>query len=287
MGYWSNSIRGLLHAHEAGALQRGAVVKGATFSWTLPPGPPLTPEQRERVQAALHLVPKIVRQQLRRRPGARRYSDELPSVVYEGLVWAAQKFDPARGSNWLTYAFFGGEIRLRAWLLALERREPAAWLDAPLGSDSDGPTLLERIPCPQPGPDAAVLAAQVLRAVDRLPERQRAGIRRLLDERSLADVGAEMGRSVEAVRKWEMSGLERLREELGLAPRRKRADPPPLDARERLLSALRERPRTAAELRAITGMSKTAVLENLRAAGATFEPPSTWALDSTHRAVYK
>lgn len=246
----------------------------STFSWTLPPGPPLTEAQRALVTEALPVVPAVVREVLRVRPAARHRADDLASVAREGLLWAVQRYDAGRGSRWVSYAFWGARIRCLAWIRASQLRDPDVYLDAPasyLGVaalEQADHSVGERIRDHSPGPEELLLRRQVLAAVAALPERERLAVTRYLDESTLAEVGSRVGRTAEMVRKWEVSGLRMLREEFGLEPRRERRTLPPLDAREKLTNALRERPKTAADLRALTGFTRTTVHEHMRQAGA-------------------
>lgn len=243
----------------------------STFSWTLPPGPPLTAEQRRLVTEALFLVPAVVRRVIQVRPEAQRHEDDLASVARESLLWAAQRFVPGRG-KWLSYAFWGARMRCLAWLKASKLRDPDVYLDAPVfGDDPDSPTAVSCVPDSGPSPDHMLLVRQVLNAVSRLPDRERVAIEGLLNEMSLKERGATVGRTYEMVRKWETSGLELLRAEFGLGgrrPHRERKQRPALDARERMDTALREGPKSVAELRELTGYTRMGVRTRLDAIGA-------------------
>lgn len=238
----------------------------SSFAWTLPPGPPLSAEQRRLVAAALELEPAVVRRVLQVRPWAQHYADDLCSVAREGFIWAAQKFDPARGSQWMSYAFWGARMRCIAWLKASTLRDGDVSLDASVApGDPAAPSRQERIPDSAPGPEERLLLRQLHAAVARLPDRERLAVQRLLDEKTLTEVSAERGRSREAIRKWEVAAIKLLREEFGIDSRQERRKRPPLDAKERALRALQAAPRSVAELRDLTGYTRMGAHERLRA----------------------
>lgn len=240
-------------------------------SWTLPPGPPLTEAQRALVAEVFPLARVVARHFAADSERARRYVDDLEGVAYEGFIWAAQKYDPVRGGVWKSYAYGGALMRCRTWFRAMalrDIREPDLVLRP---DDEDELTRLDVTPDPGPAVDELVLQRQVLGLVERLPERERIAVRRYLDDMTLEEVGAAHGVVREAVRRWELSGLQRLREALGASPRTKRPRkaPAPLNAEVHLWTLLTgDTPLTAMELAKVTGYSRQTVDVKLRALGA-------------------
>lgn len=248
-----------------------------SFSWTLPPGPPLTEAQRALVVEALPLAPKVTRRLAAGDRLAQQYEEDLEGVAREGLIWAAQKYDPRRGSVWMSYAYGGALIRCRQWLRAMKLRETRELdqvlrVDGEQWRDSEEElTRLDVTPDPTPLADELLLRHQVLALVGALPAREQVAVRRYLDDTTLSEVGIARGLSREGVRRRELAGLQRLREQMGLVPPRQRAEPraAPPDADERLRELLSDgTPRGARALAAATGFTKPTVYTKLRAWGA-------------------
>lgn len=238
----------------------------ATFSWTLPPGPPLTEAQRALVVEALPLATPVVRHYLKHWPIARQYQDELQSVAYEGIIRAAQHWRSGRNS-WLSFAYGGAYMHCRAWLQAMGVRAMES-IDAPLNGDSDT-TWLERRAASTGSPEELVLQRQVLALAEQLPERQRAALLRHLDERHLEEIGQDFGVSRAAAHLWEKSGLRLLRERLGIEVERTRKKAAPTDGRDRLRLLLADGvPRTMGDLVSATGYTRPGLRTALRALGA-------------------
>lgn len=224
------------------------------------------------VGEALFLAPKVARRFAATSPLARRYADDLEGVAREGIIWAALKYDPRRGSVWMSYAYGGSFMRCGMWLRAMKLRETREW-DFVLATSEDGEELtrLDVTPDPRPLADELLLRHQVLALVERLPPRERVAVQRYLDDATLSEVGVEHGISREGVRRRELAGLQRLRVQVGLEPPRRRALPraAPPGADERLRALLSDgTPRGALELAALTGLSKPSVYTKLRAWGA-------------------
>lgn len=244
----------------------------ASFSWTLPPGPPLTEEQRALVLEALPLASRVARRLASGGALARQHEEDLEGVAREGLVWAAQKYDAARSNHWLSYAYGGALIRCRMWLRAMKLRETRE-LDFVLCTTEDGDELTraDLVPDPRLPADELLLRHQVLALVEQLPPRERVAVQRYLDDTTLNEVGAAHGLTREAIRKREVAGLERLRQRLGLSPPPAhvgRAEPPP-DADERLRRLLADgTPRSAGALAKAAGYSLPTVYARLREWGA-------------------
>jgi RNA polymerase sigma factor (sigma-70 family) len=243
-------------------------VSGAvTFSWTLPPGPPLTAEQQRLVVEALPMADLVVRRFNRGWPIAQQYTDDLQSVAYEGLIRAAQHFRPGLNA-WRSYAYGGAYMQCRAWLQAMRLRAMES-LDAPL-EDGFSTAWLERHAAPTESPEAYALQRQVLALAKELPVRQRVAVLRHLDGSTLEDVAEELECTRAAVHVWEVSALTAIRTRLGL-PERSRAKKKaaPVDGQNKLLAVLADgTPRTVQELVTLTGYSRQGLGTALRAIGA-------------------
>lgn len=243
-----------------------------SFSWTLPPGPSLTEEQRALVVEALPSAARVAGWLVSRSATARRYAADLESVAHEGLIWAVRRYEPARG-RWLSYAYGGALMRCRMWLRAMKLRETRE-LDFVIceGEDGDPLTRLDVTPDSAPSVDELLFRRQVLVLVEQLPERERLAVRRYLEDATLEETGAAIGKSREVVRRWEVSGLQLLREEMGLVPRRVRAKPRrplALDTEARLVALLSDgTPKTPRQLAELTGYTKQNVYAKLRVLGA-------------------
>jgi RNA polymerase sigma factor (sigma-70 family) len=245
-------------------------VSGAvTFSWTLPPGPPLTAEQQRLVVEALPQASRVARWLRSNSATARQYAEDLEGVAHEGLIWAAGRYNPDRG-RWPSFAYGGALMRCRMWLRAMRLRETRE-LDYILHEDEgDELTRLDVTPDTSPGADELLFRRQVLALVERLPERERIAVRRFLEDTTLEDVGRVHGKSRERIRQWEVSGLQLLREDMGLLPRtvRRKRETLSLNAPAKLEAALKEQPRTVVELAQITGYGRQAVYYKLKQLGA-------------------
>lgn len=242
----------------------------ASFSWTLPEGPPLTEEQRALVGEAFFLAPKVAYTLAATDPLARRHIDDMQGVACEGFVRAVWHFDASRG-GWLSYAYAGALMRCRAWLTAMRLRETHE-LDAVVCiEDGDEVTHLDVTPDPALSTDELLARGEALALVDHLPARERLAIQRYFDDATLEAVGAANGLSREAVRRREVAGIERIRARLGLEPLHPRQTPaaPPPDADDRLRELLSDGiPRTARDLAAASGYAKHTVYARLRSWGA-------------------
>ena len=167
---------------------------------------------------------------------ARRYRgmqvpfEDLVAEGALGLLEASDRFDPAHGTRFITFATWW--IRKRI-LLALDRRSGRTRRGSPprvvpLEADTGRLGLLERLPDPA-APDAErtflrkELLAEVHRALRRLRPREREILRLRFgldgeEPRSLVEAATVVGVSRERIRQIEWDALETLR--LELIPRR-------------------------------------------------------------------
>jgi RNA polymerase sigma factor (sigma-70 family) len=189
------------------------------------------------VQANLWIVPIIVRRYYRQGSGF----EDLVAEGNLGLYRALERFDPTRGLRFSTYAKWWvthavtASMAANAYPVRLPRRvaqqiardrrldgatpsiEPplAESYDAETDDRADDASLLQ--------PDVALLLKQGLRllrcALDELPERERVVIEGRYGlngqtERTLQDLGAQLGMSAEGVRKIQLAAMERLKRKL-------------------------------------------------------------------------
>lgn len=240
----------------------------------LPPGPPLTDEQRALVEEAAPLAPAVVSWLLTRGIAAEHHADELQGVVYDGFIQAARQYQPGLG-RWKSYAFGGALLRCRGWLRTARRHDGRHVVVIRVRNQQpEGALKFEAVsvvPDSAPPPDTQCFRHQVLALVERLPERERIGVTRYLDDTTLEQVAEAHGVTREGVRRWEVSGLQLLREQLGLVPRTRRKSPRrPLHAEEHLRGLLSDgTPRTVRKLAELTGYTRQAVGLKLREWGAT------------------
>lgn len=138
-------------------------------------GTRLTPEQQAVVESNLRLISVVVK------PGSPNYEDAWQNAVF-GLARAAQKFDPAKGFKFSTYAMWWirqsvqrngqlesvhGPRNARRAAKDGEVLAPLVALDAPIG-DEGGATVGDRIAAPDDVEDEALTRAGLSELVDRL-----------------------------------------------------------------------------------------------------------------------
>lgn len=152
------------------------------------------------------LVHRLARQLCGFTNGALDY-DDLAQEGMIGLIKAADRFDPSRGVQFITYAY----LAVRRHLLRVINRQSEAplSLDAPA---ADGlPPLGETIAAPAPGDSADLCDVRAL--VDRLPDPQRRVIVwRYWEGLSLREAGGQIGVSGEWARRIEQKALQSLRQ---------------------------------------------------------------------------
>lgn len=149
----------------------------------------------------------------------------LMDMVQEGtvgLIEAAERFDPGRGVRFSTYATY----RIRGRMLNALRRERTACAGA--ASMDQDLRLLERIPDPTAvetlaAVEDAVLARQIVSAIDHLPDRERRILKgALLDSEEPRHIAEELRISLSHFYRLQKSALHRIRRMLtpaGLAAR--------------------------------------------------------------------
>jgi RNA polymerase sigma-70 factor (ECF subfamily) len=117
---------------------------------------------------------------------------------------------------------FRGESSLYTWLCAIARRKVADHYRRagrrPLSLDGlivAGLTLIDTEPLPEEVTEREEMAATIHSALWRLPEDQREAVfRKYLDDRSVAEIAAELGRSEKAVESLLSRGRANLRKRL-------------------------------------------------------------------------
>jgi RNA polymerase sigma factor (sigma-70 family) len=169
-------------------------------------------------------------------------SDDLFNAAYFGLRRAAEKFDPARGCKFSTYALHwvrhhvqrtiadqSRTVRVPVWFRERARRmqetlpPDALSLDAPIRfGDGETKPWLEMM-ASDDDPTEPLSRTQrrevIEQALDQLPERTRDVLRsRFWNDESLAEIGRRLGLSRERIRQLEAVGLQLLREELEEEP---------------------------------------------------------------------
>lgn len=164
--------------------------------------------------------------------------EDLIQVGALGLMRALQLFDPAKGCAFSTYAVLwinqaiGRElqkndrcVRLPVWKQAalyregLLRRERARSFEAPLKPD-EATTLHDLLPSESADPIANLAneqdAAELAEAMGRLTERERFVLKeRFWGERTLQQIGEELGVTRERARQIEAKALGKLAQRLG------------------------------------------------------------------------
>lgn len=191
---------------------------------------PLTPTQRLLVADNILLAQKLANTTYYR---ARHLLDlqTCTDHALDGLIRAAQTFDPARGIRFSTYATNGIRFALkRVWQELYDsrgnpRRRPWLLTDLDLPEDDDTGTDLWSQLLARDDPDQGERldlteeVARVKRALRRLPLRERLVLRlRFLRGLALRETAGRIGVSFERVRQLQAQALERVRQKLGVTP---------------------------------------------------------------------
>lgn len=167
--------------------------------------------------------------------------DDLAQAGTLGLLRAADKFDPDRGFRFATYAMWwvrqsivreienrGRTVRVPVHAIQELRRAgkplpcPTRSYDAPLSSERNSDTLLSTIANDAPDQEEQVTAmegaSRVWSALGALPSRlRRVIVARHFEERTLEDIGSELGVTRERARQLQVKAEARLRKHLGSA----------------------------------------------------------------------
>ncbi len=160
----------------------------------------MTPDERQQlVMRNLPLVRAAVLRLAGRCVGTPDAFDDLVQEGSIGLMEAAQLFDPDRGTKFSTWAWY----RVRAHVQRAMRR----WADVPLPSGD-----MEGLSDPEGDPGELLDAGEARReldaALDLLPPRSAHVLRgRVVDGRTLEDLGRELGVCKERVRQIEQRAL--------------------------------------------------------------------------------
>lgn len=178
----------------------------------------MTPEQEALVSENLKLAFWMANRYRR----ADRDEADLESEAQLGLVKAALEYDPSRGGNFGAFAASVIKFRFFAYFRRTRKQEVETSLYL---HDAEGEEIERRELRTDPDPTAPVLHAQVRRAVAALGPRQRAVVMRWLSDRTLEDVGAELG--VSRTRAWalEAAAMKTLRRALSRPHSRARTAP--------------------------------------------------------------
>jgi len=132
-----------------------------------------------------------------RRVGDRSQAEDLTAEVFREALAGIQKFE------WRGVPFI-------AWLLRIASRAIADhWQRS--GRESGNPAQEP----PRPGPDEIERSAIVFQLVDRLPEAQFRVIHmRFVEQKSIREIAAELGRSEGAVKQLQLRAIENLRAQM-------------------------------------------------------------------------
>jgi RNA polymerase sigma factor (sigma-70 family) len=206
----------------------------------------------------LPLVHWVIDRYYTRRISGRIEREDLVSEGYMGLVKAAEKFDPARGFQFSTYAVHrvrnyigrymqnhGRLVRVPIYLQDGERGkrlrpETIRWLDAPHGVDPSR-TLHDFMGSDDPAQSNALAAEDIKRLVASIRDkRARFAVHHwYLKDRTLEEIGANIGGvSRERVRQLVLQGVAEMRRHVGVARPRTPPAVPTLTQEQRWRMAL-------------------------------------------------
>ncbi|HKV45182.1 MAG TPA: sigma-70 family RNA polymerase sigma factor [bacterium] len=135
-----------------------------------------------------------------------------------GLIEAVERFDPARGVRFSTFATY----RIRGRMLnALHRERPAGSIDG--GGESCDEVLLERVQDPEAAERLArvedgVVAEQVAAAIDRLPTRERRILRAMFHKEEPRRIAGELRISLSHFYRLQKQAVQRIKASLTLIP---------------------------------------------------------------------
>ncbi|HLW59774.1 MAG TPA: sigma-70 family RNA polymerase sigma factor [bacterium] len=135
-----------------------------------------------------------------------------------GLIEAVERFDPARGVRFSTFATY----RIRGRMLnALHRERTVGIIDG--GGESSDEALLERVQDPEAAERLArvedgVVAEQVAAAIDRLPTRERRILRAMFLKEEPRRIAGELRISLSHFYRLQKQAVQRIRASLTLVP---------------------------------------------------------------------
>jgi RNA polymerase sigma factor for flagellar operon FliA len=143
--------------------------------------------------------------------------DELCALANAGLAEAAERYDPARGATFATFAWYRIQGAIVDGLRRASQRR--ATLAAPTPRVVSLDTLRDRgfdAACDAPGPgddlDRARWTARLRAAIAQLPDRPRALVtRHYFEGKSLLEAGAELGVSKSWASRLHAQAVDRLR----------------------------------------------------------------------------
>lgn len=187
-----------------------------------------------------HLVARHL--ELARRAAGRIYPrvrglvgfDELCALANAGLAEAAERYDPARGTTFATFAWY----RIQGAIVDGLRRSSQRRQSAPAAAPAPRPrvvsldTLRDRgfdaagdAPGPGDDLDRARRTARLRAAIAQLPDRPRALVtKHYFEGKSLLEAGAELGVSKSWASRLHAQAVDQLRALMGRADRADRAD---------------------------------------------------------------
>jgi RNA polymerase sigma factor (sigma-70 family) len=190
----------------------------------------MTDRRNQLIESHQHLVP-LTRQRHCPTPPPRIEPEDLDGEGYLALCRAADRYDPARGvafQSWAITCIYRAmqyHLRQEDWLPRghrgrLRRTGEEAPVLVSLDEDEDEERRIEGLPDPRPGPEEVACerleAARLWRSVERLPQEERqALLLRRVEGRSRREIAEAMGVSECQVRILEKRGAQRLRRDLG------------------------------------------------------------------------
>ncbi len=144
--------------------------------------------------------------------------DELVSAGYRGLVFASHRFDPNATASFATFAFHRIRGEIQDFLdSAYQHRKLYVVLSEidPVSRTCQTTTQDLTSSRQEVSPERLTLTAQVLAAVERLPETERTILKEhFFDERPLSDIAIDLGVSKGTMSRLLARALAAIREEL-------------------------------------------------------------------------